>query len=145
MYHDLPTPSTSTTEAAAGKSLATLTYGCLLIAKDPILQKLPTIKTVWSPASCYTRYMTPAEEAFRQAKIEQYNQMRHGLYRQIVGWSHSLVKQIEQQQKKLPMGQRKPAPNAQAIINTVIAYIHNTRDRNPSGWFSAVKRTVKLP
>ena len=89
--------------------------------------------------------MTPAEEAFRKAKLEQYNQMRHGLYQQIVSWAHSLVKQIEQQQAKLPIGQRKPAPNAQAIINTVIAYIHNTRDRNPAGWFSAVKRTIRLP
>ena len=90
--------------------------------------------------------MTPAEEdAFRKAKIEQYNQMRHGLYQQIVSWGHSLVKQIEQQQAKLPVGQRKPAPNAQAIINTVIAYIHRSRDRSPTGWFSAVKRTIKLP
>lgn len=89
--------------------------------------------------------MTPQEETFRQAKLEQYNQMRHGLYQRIVGWAHSLVKQIEQQQAKLPIGQRKPAPNAQAIINTVIAYIHNTRDRNPNGWLSAVKRTIRLP
>lgn len=38
--------------------------------------------------------MTHAEEeAFRKAKLEQYNQMRHGLYQQIVSWSHSLVKQ----------------------------------------------------
>lgn len=90
--------------------------------------------------------MTHAEEeAFRKAKLEQYNQMRRGLYQQIVSWAHSLVKQVEQQQTKLPVDQRKPAPNAQAIINTVITYIHNTRDRNPTGWFSAVKRTIKLP
>jgi len=90
--------------------------------------------------------MTPEEyKAFREAKIKQYDSMRAGLYRQIEAWAFGLVKQIESRQKHLPPDQRRPAPNANAIINTVIAYIHNTRDRNPAGWFSAVKRTIKLP
>jgi len=90
--------------------------------------------------------MTPDEnKAFRWAKLEQYRQMRHGLYKQIESFAFRLIKTIEIHQSKLPADQRQLPPNANAIINTVIAYIHRSRDTTVSGWLSAVRRTIKLP
>lgn len=89
--------------------------------------------------------ITDQDKAFREAKLEQYRQMRHGLYKQIEAFAFGLVKSIEIHQSKLPADQRRLPPNANAIINTVIAYIHSSRDTSISGWLSAVRRTIKLP
>jgi hypothetical protein len=70
--------------------------------------------------------------------------MRHGLYQQIVAWARGLVSQIHQHNKQLPLDQRQQPPNTQAIVNTVISYIHRTRDKNPANWIKPVKRTLKV-